>query len=77
MRELKIVQCGNFPRKVLDPVAMKFNHLPRACPDTLAAICAAFFNHRYLRFLKFNRIFGTYADTAAAIIALARTDVDH
>ena len=56
---------------------MKFNHFPRACPDTLAAVCTALFDHCDLRFLKFDRILGADTDAAAAIIALARSDIDH
>ena len=56
---------------------MKFYHFPRACPNALTAICAPFFNDRDLRFLQFDRIFRADPDAASAVVALARSDVDH
>lgn len=56
---------------------MEFNYFPWAGPHTLAAVCASFFNDGNLRFLKLDRVLGTNSDTAAAIVALARTNVDH
>jgi hypothetical protein len=77
MSELKIIQRGNFLRELFDPFTMEFDDFPRTCPDAFAAVRTAFLNDCDFGFLQLDGVFGTNPDTAPAIIALTRADVDH
>ena len=62
---------------MIDTFSMEFNNFPRTCPHALPAIRAPFLDDSDLRFLKLDRILRAHTHAASAVIAFARTNMDH
>ncbi len=56
---------------------MKFDHFPRTSPHALPAIRTSLLYNRDARFQELDRILGTDAHAAAAVVAFAGDDMDH